>query len=114
MKQREIEKTCPDCGAGVGHFHDDGCDVARCLTCGLQRIGCGCVDQGEMDVWTGQWPGDACAIRHGLFCRWNKEEGGGWIPCDENHPEAMADLNRLLGECVWNQQTRQWDRKAAA
>lgn len=33
-------KPCPDCGVEVGQPHDDGCDVARCLWDGSQRIQC--------------------------------------------------------------------------
>jgi hypothetical protein len=42
----DFEQTCPDCGVAVGeaHIYDEvdggGCDVARCLVTGLQRIGC--------------------------------------------------------------------------
>lgn len=31
---------CHDCAVAVGQPHDDGCDVARCLWTGLQRIAC--------------------------------------------------------------------------
>lgn len=33
-------KPCPDCAVAVGTPHEDGCDVARCLNDGGQRLQC--------------------------------------------------------------------------
>lgn len=33
-------KTCPDCQVSVDEPHEDGCDVARCLWTGGQRLSC--------------------------------------------------------------------------
>lgn len=54
------EDLCPDCGAAAGQSHIDGCDVARCVACGRQRIGCdhGNSDIGWGHIWTGRWPGE--------------------------------------------------------
>jgi len=53
-----LQARCPDCHAEIGQAHLEGCDVARCLATGLQRLGhaesCRC----PQDVWTGRWPGD--------------------------------------------------------
>lgn len=60
---------CPDCNVDIGEKHEDGCDVARCLWLGIQRLSehdhklagrCG------EDVWTGQWPGESEAAFYGL------------------------------------------------
>jgi hypothetical protein len=56
MLKEDIRETCHDCGARVGEEHLENCDVARCNTCGGQRLGCGC-DEENHDTWTGYWPG---------------------------------------------------------
>ena len=55
-EQKNAGKPCHDCGVTVGGKHQGGCDVARCLATGAQRLSCGCGGCGE-DVWTGLWPG---------------------------------------------------------
>lgn len=50
MNPMEIT-NCHDCAAKPGERHDPGCDVERCMLCGYQRIGCGCVYKANgMDV----------------------------------------------------------------
>jgi hypothetical protein len=49
---------CPDCGVAVGEPHhydeyDGGCDIARCLVTGLQRLMCDGDHERGRDVWTG-------------------------------------------------------------
>lgn len=50
------DKKCHDCAVKPGQKHSEGCDVARCHSCGGQRLSCDCENPGE-DVWTGIWPG---------------------------------------------------------
>jgi hypothetical protein len=45
---------CPDCGTPTGQYHKPDCDVERCLTCGKQRLTCGC--ESAYAIWTGDWP----------------------------------------------------------
>jgi len=67
--------TCHDCGAGPGEPHKSGCDTARCLTCGGQRLSCGCTDdKGAGDIWTGLWPGTLNCFEYGLVCQWEGPE----------------------------------------
>ncbi len=83
---------CGDCGVGVGSQHVPGCDVARCLKCGGQRISCGCEwpEGEEQQVWTGLWPGAAECREHKLVARWFEDDGtpGGWT-WDLNHIELV-------------------------
>lgn len=77
-------RPCHDCGAEVNQKHLRGCDVARCLTCGGQRLSCDCKgDKGHGDIWTGVWPGTIEALEQKLICCW------------EDTKEWMADLNTL-------------------
>lgn len=83
------DASCPDCAVPVGVEHRQGCDVARCLWNGGQRMthelprstvahlvglevhdftppshDCG------RDVWTGEWPGIEDCRRLGFWCQW--------------------------------------------
>jgi hypothetical protein len=85
--------NCPDCAATAGMPHDDGCDVARCTTCGFQRIGCSCPNGvGWGQVWTGRWPGLADVEALGLS--------------DLNELGALA----TDGTLCWNQSDQRWER----
>ncbi len=51
------ERTCPDCGVGLGQPHINECDVEPCSVCGGQRISCECKGHDPMQsVWRGEWP----------------------------------------------------------
>lgn len=68
-KELENSGNCHDCGVKPGDKHDEGCDVARCTSCGGQRLGCDCEDGvGETDVWTGLWPGVKECYEQKLIC----------------------------------------------
>jgi len=66
-EQGRSTKECHDCGAKPGEKHLDGCDVARCKSCGGQRLSCDCENPGE-DVWTGVWPGIKECYEQKLIC----------------------------------------------
>jgi len=100
-------KPCPDCGAAVGEHHHHLCDVQRCPVCGGQYISCCGVpeediaEQGlEFAVWTGEWPGVAECKEYGWYCI--RDERWGWLECGEDMPGAVADLNRLYRDAVWD------------
>jgi hypothetical protein len=66
---------CHYCGVSPGEVHMLGCDTARCLICGNQRISCDCPRDssrgaGDGDVWTGLWPGTIECYEYGLVCFW--------------------------------------------
>jgi hypothetical protein len=94
--------ACPDCDVPPGQAHEDGCDVARCLATGRQRLMCG--RQADhpgafcgQDVWTGQWPGENECREYG-FVLTAGLVGGRIIP----------DLNRLFAECRWDRGQGRW------
>lgn len=110
--------SCHDCGAAPGTEHADGCDTARCLATGRQRLSCDgwhvtetlsghgvplgiqeAHDCGR-DIWTGKWPGEDDAIRLGFWTRWTDN---GWERCGPGDPDAQPDLNRL------NEFNARWD-----
>jgi hypothetical protein len=60
-------RNCHDCDAKPGEQHDPNCDVARCTSCGGQRLSCDCSD-GDTDIWTGLWPGIKECYEQHLIC----------------------------------------------
>ena len=110
-EQTQTLPYCPDCAVQPGEEHLDGCDVARCLATGHQRLSCdreherADLDCGQ-DVWTGQWPGDDDAIRLGWY---SKLAGGHWVRCAADDPEGSPDMNRLHTEARWNRKTQHWE-----
>lgn len=40
MIDTRVQELCGDCGVAIGMAHDPGCDVARCLVYGHQRLAC--------------------------------------------------------------------------
>lgn len=93
-----FEATCPDCAVAVGEPHvydecDGGCDVARCLDTGLQRLLCDLDHDRDCgrDIWTGWWPGL-------VDC-----EQFGWM-----HGPGFPDLNRLYTEATWDRARCAW------
>jgi hypothetical protein len=82
------EPNCPSCQAGAGKPHRQPCDVARCLSTGLQRQpSCRC----PQDTWTGRWPGEA------------ECEEFGWML-----GPGMPDLNRLYTNATWDPAACRW------
>lgn len=111
-------RLCGDCAVAPGQPHVNGCDVARCLRSGRQRLSCpapwsGFRDCGR-DVWTGEWPGEADCREQGLWCYWQApahgRRYGRWVPCTADHPNAVTDLNRLYEHCRWDAELGKWVR----
>jgi hypothetical protein len=106
---------CPDCQVAVGQPHDHGCDVARCLATGGQRLSCELADDwGEQhdscgqDVWTGHWPGTVECAEFGWWVQDRCGEGLGFTPCAPNAPGAIEDLNRLYYDARWDRAAERW------
>ena len=72
-EKAEPKHPCNDCGVKPGEIHEEGCDVARCTTCGGQRLGCDCEEENE-DVWTGIWPGTIEALELRLLTCWDYDK----------------------------------------
>lgn len=92
----DFQERCPDCDVPVGEAHiydeiDSGCDVARCLVTGLQRLMCDLDHDCGQDVWIGWWPGQ-------LDC-----ERLGWML-----GPGFPDLNRLYTEATWDAERCLW------
>jgi hypothetical protein len=84
---------CGDCAVMPGEPHEDGCDVARCLRTGMQRLSCTSRHDCGQDVWTGEWPGDADCRRLG------------WLT-----PDGRPDVNRLNPlQARWDRQALRWE-----
>lgn len=132
-----LEKTdrCPDCQVGIGEPHEEGCDVARCLWDGGQRLSCDYAldysDEPECDprrvdpddphdcgkdAWTGYWPGSREAAEFGWWVYWDGPDpdrgwdyrGRGWVRVSADHPGARPDLNRIHIEAQWDREARRW------
>lgn len=61
----EPRPRCPDCEVAISRPHVDGCDVARCLRTGLQRLSCERNHNCGKDTWSGRWPGETDCERLG-------------------------------------------------
>ncbi len=92
----ETLSDCHDCHAKPGQVHKPGCDVEHCSVCGGQKLSCDCTGHDpQFARWTGLWPGWAEAAALGLYCKWTDD---GWVRCEQNDPEAKADLNRFFSD----------------
>lgn len=120
------EPKCPDCQVGIGEQHSDGCDVARCLAYGGQRLMCSPgarpvvrlvaglpdldweVDGHDCgrDVWSGMWPGEQECREFGWFA-----VGPPWVSCVAGMPGAVPDLNRLHRDAQWDPQAMRWRQR---
>lgn len=102
---------CPDCAVPTGAPHAAGCDVARCLVTGLQRLSCRHLahDCGE-DVWSGRWPGEAECEEFDWWAYFVPYGNPSWRPCGPDHAAARHDLNRLVREALWDRDAMRWRR----
>jgi len=66
-------RHCHDCGVEPGQKHLIGCDTARCLICGGQRLSCDCEEWSD-DIWTGLWPGTEYCYKNRLVSMWSEDK----------------------------------------
>lgn len=81
-KTIKVMGACPDCAVKPGSYHIDGCDVARCTSCGIQRISCdhGNTRTGWGQLWIGVWPGDIEVAMYNLGSLNDVMLGATWSP----------------------------------
>jgi hypothetical protein len=104
--------NCPDCGVPPGNHHKVGCDIEQCPYCGGQLISYDCESMPPLDdrmSWAGVWPGVAKCREFGWYAK--LVPGKGWLPCQADEPGAVADLNRLHGEAVWDRIEKSFIRR---
>jgi hypothetical protein len=125
-----MRDTCWDCGVAIGQSHDEGCDVARCLFNGSQRLSCSGgaghnaifeamgIDHTEemhdcgQDVHNGEWPGEADAIRLGWWAYFVPGGDPSWVRCGPGESAAaMPDLNRLAIDGRWDRETLRLEKR---
>lgn len=120
------QATCRDCAVPIGGYHSDGCDTARCLFTGMQRLSCDgdhssrlLAGQFEVrgcgpDMWTGRPRGTAECDEYGWHTTLSPEALAHFEEFGLPDPGIMADLNKLGsfgGFSDWDQTARRW-RKA--
>jgi hypothetical protein len=79
----DMQEQCHDCGAKLGQKHKRGCDTARCLVCGGQRLGCDCKG-GHGDIWTGlMYPEyHKICLEQDFWCHTLLYIDSEWVPLD--------------------------------
>lgn len=117
MTITKLEPRCWDCQVEIGEPHDEGCDVARCLWTGAQRLTCDMVDPDPhdcgQDAHTGLWPGQVECEEFGWHVR---DTPVGLIRCGAGDFGAMPDLNRLhlRREAQWDREQGRWQRRTTS
>lgn len=129
---------CGDCGVAPGTAHEVGCDVARCLWTGGQRIQCdggltaeccrALVEAGKADLaeeleqYLGLedsdhdcggdiWTGEWPSSADAAALGFWTRWGPPWITCLPDHPDARPDLNRLVTEARWDRSMGHWVKR---
>lgn len=100
------DSECHDCRAKPGEMHMNGCDTEQCPDCGWQLISCSCKRRVIRNriPWDGEFPGKKECREFNLWCRW----GPPWIPCEQSHPDAREDINRLYEVAIWDAKARRY------
>jgi hypothetical protein len=105
-----------DCRVPIGVHHDRDCSIALCLATGVQRI-LHLVDPpaGDHDCGTAAWTGFPAgaieAVAQGWFVRPDADgpDTARWVPCGQDDPGAVPDLDAVLRAGRWNRDRRIFD-----
>lgn len=115
--------TCPDCAAHPGQPHVDGCDVARCLWTGHQRLACDCEIHAEAIRKLRQHgeneTADQLAYHHGITPDQEAHDCGGdiwtgeWPGLEDVARLGLDSLNDLhRWPVIWNREAQRWEKAA--
>lgn len=126
---------CGDCRVRPGEPHQDGCDVARCMWTGTQRLQCvgglaaECcrvlrdaghggladelahyldLDDPAHNCGEDIWTGVWPGKEDAAALGWYSYFGPPWTRCSPDHPLASPDLNRLATEARWDREAKRW------
>lgn len=132
----DLRERCPDCQVAIGEAHQEGCDVARCMLYGEQRLGhemmggrpivikmgdmftldvdpAGAHDCGAQ-VWSGRWPGEMECEAFGWWAYFAPNSDPSFVQCGPDHPDAVLDLNRLAVEARWDSEAGRYQLRGAS
>jgi hypothetical protein len=108
------QERCRNCDVSVGQLHELGCTVESCPYCGGQLITCGHMrslkrrpPDDDRLPWEGLCTGAAECIQWGWYAR---RATVGWVPCNQDEPDAIPDLNRLRKDARWDRPSKKWVR----
>ena len=106
------KKTCPSCDVKIGQYHQARCVLEQCPYCGGRLHRCMAQPNGcsakpvlwppptdDRIRWNGFGPGEQVARQRGWAVR---RVGNMMVPCDVDHPDAVADLTRVAVLCQWD------------
>ena len=106
------KNTCPSCAVTIGQYHNTDCALEQCPYCGGRLHQCRTQPNGcsakpvlwppptdDRIPWNGFGPGEEVARQMGWAVR---RADNRMVPCNVDHPDAVADLTRVAVLCQWD------------
>jgi hypothetical protein len=101
--------NCPDCGVESGNWHEPDCVGEQCPYHGEHAMDCECDGRpaplDDRILWMGLCPWEQTCRDFGFF---EREARGKWIQCDADEDGCEPDVSRLLRECRWDRDAKQF------